>query len=100
MKIEWSDEYSVGNSSVDEEHLRLINLINTFNEALIMGETQSILANTFDRLIDYTLEHFKNEEELMRKNNCIGLEEHIVEHRKLIKTVMDFNKKQGLRIPY
>lgn len=93
-KIEWSDEYSVGNSSIDEEHLRLINLINRFNEALIKGESKNALANIFDRLIDYTLEHFKNEEELMREHNYPELEAHIIEHQKLINTVMEFNKQK------
>ncbi|MEG0372203.1 MAG: bacteriohemerythrin, partial [Clostridium sp.] len=88
--IEWSDDYSLGNSSIDEEHLRLINLINTFNEALIKGESKNIINDIFDRLIEYTLEHFKNEEELLRQQKYPELEQHIIEHKKLINIVMDF----------
>ena len=98
-EIEWSDDYSVGNASIDEEHLRLIKLINTFNDALIKGESQNTISNTFDRLIDYTLEHFKNEEELLRKYNYPELEQHIIEHQKLIDTVMEFNKEKDYIFP-
>ncbi|SET34507.1 hemerythrin-like metal-binding domain protein [Natronincola peptidivorans] len=98
-KLEWSEEYSVGIASIDEEHLRLINLINNVNEAIRKGESKTILVNTFDQLIDYSLQHFKNEEQLLRNNNFPELETHILEHQKLMKTVLDLNKEKNYIFP-
>lgn len=98
-KIEWSSEYSVGISSIDEEHLRLINLINKLNEGISKKESKNLLEPIFDQLIEYTLEHFKNEEELMKNSNYCELEEHKIEHKKLMQTVMDLNKEKFYIFP-
>lgn len=97
--IEWSSEYSVGISSIDEEHLRLINLINKLNEGISKKESKNMLEPIFDQLIEYTLEHFKNEEELMKNSNYAELEEHKIEHKKLMQTVMDLNKEKFYIFP-
>jgi voltage-gated potassium channel len=99
LKIEWSDEYSVGISSIDEEHIRLIHLINSLNEAIADGKSNKILTNTFDQLIDYSLEHFKNEEQLMRNFKYPNLAAHINEHKQLMKTVLDLNREKKYVFP-
>jgi hemerythrin-like metal-binding protein len=94
QKIEWSEDYSVGIASIDEEHLRLINIINEFNQALATGQAKKNLAKVFDSLVDYTVKHFKNEEQLMREANYHDLEAHIEEHRALVRKVMALNKEK------
>ena len=94
-KLEWSDEYSVDIASIDEEHFRLMNLINTFNEAVSKGKSKTVLTNTFDQLIDYALKHFKNEEALMREKEYPELNAHILEHQKLMNTVLTLNKEKN-----
>lgn len=98
-KILWSDDYSVGDPLIDNEHLQLIQLINVFNEAVHSGESQKILSYTFDRLISYSLEHFKNEEEKLKECQYPDLENHILEHQRLIKTVLDLNKEKKYVFP-
>lgn len=98
-KIVWQDAYSVGLPAIDEEHLRLINLINQFNEALVDEKAHEILVSTFDRLIDYSVEHFKNEEALMRSKQYEGLEAHIAEHQRLMETVMALNQEKRYLFP-
>jgi hemerythrin-like metal-binding protein len=94
QKIEWSEEYSVGDASIDEEHLRLMNIINDFNQAIITGQAKKNLAKLFDSLVDYTVKHFKNEEQLMRTANYHDLEAHIEEHRAFVHKVMALNKEK------
>gem|GEM_PF-1742781 len=94
QKIEWSEDYSVGVASIDEEHLRLINIINDFNQALITGQTKKNLAKVFDSLVDYTVKHFNNEEQLLRAANYHDLEAHIEEHRALVRKVMALKKEK------
>lgn len=93
-KIEWSEDYSVGDASIDEEHLRLMNIINDFNQAIITGQAKKNLAKLFDSLVDYTVKHFKNEEQLMRAANYHDLEAHIEEHRAFVHKVMALNKEK------
>jgi hemerythrin-like metal-binding protein len=94
QKIEWSEDYSVGDASIDEEHLRLMNIINDFNQAIITGQAKKNLAKLFDSLVDYTVKHFKNEEQLMRAANYHDLEAHIEEHRAFVHKVMALNKEK------
>lgn len=98
-KIIWSDAYSVGIPAIDEEHLRLINLINQFNEALGDEKAQEVLVSTFDQLIVYSLEHFRNEEALMRAKKYSGLEAHVLEHQRLMETVMALNEEKNYIFP-
>lgn len=99
IEIIWSDDYSIGDASIDEEHLQLIHLINRFNKALSNNESNKVLADTFDRLIVYTLEHFKNEEERMKLCNYPELESHKIEHQKLVQKLMDLNKEKKYVFP-
>ena len=98
-KIEWSETYSVGIPQIDEEHMRLIHLINAFNEARFKGESKQILAKTFDNLIAYSLEHFRNEENLLKDYKYPKIEDHISAHRKLMETVLDLNKDKTYLFP-
>lgn len=97
--IEWIEDYSVGISSIDGEHMRLVQIINHLNEAIRKEESKAVLVHTFDRLIEYAMEHFENEENLMRQHQYPEIEEHIKEHKKLMKTVMELNKEKKYIFP-
>lgn len=98
-KIEWMEEYSVGISSIDGEHMRLVQIINHINEAIRKEESRAVIVHTFDRLIEYTMEHFENEEALMRKHQYPDIEAHVKEHQKLMKTVMELNQEKKYIFP-
>jgi len=98
-KIEWIEDYSVGISSVDSEHMRLVQIINHLNEAIRKEESKAVLVHTFDRLIEYSMEHFENEENLMRQYQYPEIEEHIREHKRLMRTVMELNKEKKYIFP-
>lgn len=99
VEIIWTDEFSIGDAKIDEEHLRLIQLINRFNLSIEKEASNTILADTFDRLISYTLEHFKNEEAQLLKCNYPEYEAHVEEHKKLVQTLMDLNKEKKYIFP-
>jgi len=79
--IEWSDELSVGNDHIDDQHRNIVQMINRLveNEEVSMRSIDAIDALT--RLMNFMREHFRDEEELMRKNGCPYLEEHVKQHR-------------------
>ncbi len=98
-KIVWSDDYSVGIQSIDEEHRGLILLINRFGDALFISKSKKEVAKSFEQLLDYTVNHFRNEEELMEKYNYPEIKQHIQEHHRLTQEVLELNKDKHYVFP-
>ena len=65
--IEWEDSFSVGVEIFDNEHKKLIEIINRLHLALLMKETDAVMGKTLKDLIDYTITHFAHEEDNMSK---------------------------------
>jgi voltage-gated potassium channel len=91
IQLAWSDDYCVGIESIDNEHKRLFELTSDFLDALKSDMGKSVLAETFDKLIDYTCYHFKNEEQVYKDYDYPLLEEHALEHVNLTEKVMQLN---------
>jgi len=88
--IVWTEEYSVGVEKIDEQHKKLIAMINRLiarPEVTTRSETISYLLTDMTR---YAQEHFATEEALLRKYNYPLLEEHIAQHREFRKKTVDF----------
>jgi hemerythrin len=80
--LEWQDSWSVGNLSLDEDHKRLISIIEKFGQ----GRTRSMdTARIISDLEEYTKYHFTREEKLMEKANIPGLEDHKKSHQAFIE---------------
>jgi len=88
--ISWKDIFSVGVKDIDDQHKKLIELINTLNDAFLAGQDRSVLGDTLRDLISYTQTHFVFEEQLMEKYDYPLTAQHQREHRDLVKTVGDF----------
>lgn len=63
--LNWNDQLSVGIDSIDNQHRKLVALINKLDEAVALGETQDAIADTITELVNYTVYHFQHEEQLM-----------------------------------
>ena len=70
--IQWSDDLSTGIPAIDDQHRRIVGYINDLRTA----RCQQGVAETLGELLDYTLSHFKFEEDLMAAAGFDGLEEH------------------------
>jgi hemerythrin len=89
----WSDDLSVGSSFIDNDHRKLIGLVNQLHDAMSQGHGKDILANVLVELIKYTKEHFRREEDHMQKMQYADRAAHKVEHDKLLDQVLDLQKK-------
>jgi hemerythrin len=89
----WTDELSVGSTFIDNDHRKLIGLVNQLHEAMSQGQGKEILKNVLVELIKYTKEHFRREEEHMQKIQYAERTAHKVEHDKLLNEVLDLQKK-------
>ena len=91
--IEWKDDYSVGIQEIDEEHKRLITLMNQLNEVIVRGSKKEKIASILTELVDYTRIHFAVEEALMRVVHYKGYNEHKAIHDDITKQVLVFQEK-------
>jgi hemerythrin len=83
--IDWNGSLSVGVQQIDNEHKKLVDLVNTLNDSMKTGKSKETLQNVFSELVDYTIKHFTNEEMLMQKVKYGNLAVHKREHDELTK---------------
>ncbi|MCX7820978.1 MAG: bacteriohemerythrin [Brevinematales bacterium] len=91
--IDWNENLSVGLNSFDEQHKKLVSIVNKLYDAMKEGKGKEILGQVFSELIEYTKFHFKSEEEIMFKYDFPGYKEHLEEHNKLTKEVLELKDK-------
>lgn len=87
--IKWNDNYSVGINSIDQQHKKLINLINQLQTAVDYSTGEEFEREALDALVDYTKTHFTYEESLMEQYGYPDYQPHAAEHKKMIKQVED-----------
>jgi|SaaInl7_135m_RNA_FD_contig_21_2275386_length_587_multi_9_in_0_out_0_1 hemerythrin len=82
--LEWQDSWSVGNSSLDEDHKRLIGIIQKVEQA----RTGSLdILEVVSDMEAYTKYHFAREEKLMEEANISDLEEHKKLHQSFVEWI-------------
>jgi hemerythrin len=91
--IEWSAELSVGIESIDEQHKKLVNMINALNDAMVVGESNELLGKIFTGLAAYTQKHFAYEENMFAEYNYPDSTEHKRQHNELIAQVVELKAK-------
>jgi len=91
--MSWSDELSMNIELFDNEHKKLVDLLNKLFDAMSKGEGHNTLDAMLIELANYTANHFKHEEEAMQKYNFPGLLAHKREHEDFIAKVMDTKQK-------
>jgi len=82
----WGHTYSIGNDLVDNQHKKLMELINTLHR-IESGESDEDINDVLNELVNYTVYHFKSEEELQQKHNYPGYEAHKEIHKQLVSEV-------------
>lgn len=91
----WSDMYSINVPFIDGQHKRLLDIVNDFYDALKAGQGQTIIFEILNRLIHYAEEHFKDEEELMRRAGypAAEAERHANLHAALVEDIFKLHKQ-------
>ena len=85
--VAWSKDYELGCEFVDSQHKRLFELVNNMTKACADGNDRKMLNETLDFLVQYTVQHFADEEALQIKCNYPGYEAHKQLHEEFIETV-------------
>jgi len=91
--IEWTAELSVGINSIDEQHKKLINMINALNDAMLTNSSNELLGKIFTGLAAYTQKHFAYEENMFAEFGYTDSQEHKRQHEELIAQVIELKEK-------
>jgi hemerythrin len=91
--LTWSDDLAVGNNFIDNDHKKLIDMVNRLHALMQEGKGKDVLDKVLHNLISYTQEHFRREEDFMRNLRYPGFQDHKDEHEKLLTQVLDLQKR-------
>jgi len=89
----WSADLELGVKMFDDQHKELVKLINKLYDAMKDNRGEEVLLSILDKLVDYTVYHFDNEEEMFAKYGYENRAQHIKIHTDLKKTAMDLKQK-------
>lgn len=62
--IKWSSTLEVGIPEIDEQHKKLVAIVNALHDAMLKGHAREIMGKALDEVVDYTVYHFATEERL------------------------------------
>ncbi|WP_445366322.1 bacteriohemerythrin [Methylomonas sp. BW4-1] len=84
--LTWNDQLLVGIESVDNQHRHLVALINRLDELNALGADLQTMLETVKQLVEYTVEHFQHEEQLMMEAgfNPRMQDQHCQQHQEFI----------------
>ena len=78
--FDFTPELSVGNETIDADHLAFFQLSKLLNETLESGERGMVVLSSLSILEEYVDGHFHREEKAMRKVNYTHFAEHRLKH--------------------
>ena len=93
--IQWNDSYSVGYGYIDRQHKKLVDIVNTFYEAVKHGQEADLPYKILNRLTAYAEEHFRDEETAMELAGCPAemVKKHKAVHEELVKEIFKVAEK-------
>jgi methyl-accepting chemotaxis protein len=91
--MKWGPQYSINVRMFDDQHKRLIDMVNQLNDAMNSGKGFDVLKTILGGLVEYTVTHFDDEERILTKNNYPDLAAHKKEHEALKKTAGELMQK-------
>jgi len=90
-KIIWSDDLSIGNTDIDIVHKDWVNIYNDLIEYNESKGNRVAFAMILTKMTEYSLMHFKKEEEYMQKLNYPDLSGHKRLHKDYSYKVAMYN---------
>ena len=87
--VAWREDYNVNVGEIDEQHQKLLALVNKVHAAVEARNSKDDLIKLLTELVQFTRGHFATEEQLMKKYDYPDLPAHHKEHRQLLRYLTD-----------
>lgn len=91
--IIWTSKYDIGIDEIDQQHKKLVTLINGLYAAMIRPGSHQQTAAVITEVIDYTKVHFAIEECLLRMCEYADYDRHKAEHDRFIAEIQDIDRR-------
>ena len=91
--ITWEEKFSVENKTIDDQHKKLVDLINSLFDSMKKGQSKEILSNLLDSLVDYTVYHFTEEEKMLKSADYSELPSHMKIHQSFVDKISTFKNE-------
>jgi hemerythrin len=91
--IVWTDSMGVGVKLLDNDHKKLVLLVNNLHDGVVAGHARPELESIFAKLVDFTRLHFSQEERLLAETGYQGWAAHRQEHNQLIDQLMELQAR-------
>ena len=89
----WTEKLSVGVEVLDDDHKKLVGMVNELHDKMKAGHGKEALGKVLDELVNYTKFHFEREERLFAKTGYPAAFAHKQQHDDLTKQVLDVQTK-------
>jgi len=89
----WNDKLSVGVRVLDDDHKKLVAMVNRLYDAMKDGHGKDSLGKILDGLVDYTKTHFAREEQFFAQTAYADSAAHHKQHADLTQQVLDVQQK-------
>jgi hemerythrin len=97
--IKWREGYNTGVAQFDNEHRKIVELIDLMFAAIRDKSGKEIVEKVCNDVVAYTGYHFDNEEQAMRAVGYPGLDEQVGEHNRLKAEALRFQETINTNFP-
>lgn len=98
--MEWSDKFSIGIDTIDNQHKELFRRINALATAIKEHRCREEIDKTIEFLEDYARVHFSEEEKHMLRTLYPGYTEQLRQHSQFLTSLAGLKLKAALpRVP-
>ena len=88
--MKWEPGFNLGIPEIDNQHKKIIDLINALNQAFVDNVTNEKIGEILDEMKEYASRHFKTEEDYFNKTDFPLKKEHVAQHEYFVTKVEDF----------
>ena len=91
--MKWDESFSVNVKEIDEQHQKLVAMINALHAAMKEGKGNDVLGGILGRMAEYTVFHFETEEKYFDEFHYEKTDEHKAQHKAFVDKVIGFKKE-------
>jgi hemerythrin len=91
--IAWTNHLNVGVKLLNNDHKKLVILLNELHDGLVTGQSKLELEKIFEKLIIYTRIHHVNEEKFLVEAGYHGTSLHKQEHDQMLDRLLELQTR-------